>query len=448
MYKILVVDDEPHVVSAIFELLTDQRIYEIEVYKAYSAFEAIAYLDEMRMDIVISDIRMPQKSGLELMEYIRARWVETRIIFLSGYDEFEYIYSAIAKEGVSYILKTEDDDVLLAAVEQAIQAIDQRNQAMLAVDLQESLLRLLRYRDVVTDYVTQHLPYAQFREKMLEIVPEAALQTNVMMMAARLDTLLDSRFDLYARIEHIVTASLDSRIIFLQADFNERVLLWLVQSTGAAPLSEEKLVAQLRNASDRIIDDCSRYWNITASFVITKRAVLWQSIPDEFDHLIKKTGLISNLETGRVVVFDQNDPNSSADVSLPICSAQGEIKPGERQLGKPSLIHAIENYIDCNIAGDLSLTAIGDALHYNASYLSRRFKQLTDGNLLDFIVEKRLEKAVYLLEQGGEPIYCVSRSVGFDNPAYFAKVFRKVHGVPPLEYREKSMQIRDSLGHM
>ena len=68
------------------------------------------------------------------------------------------------------------------------------------------------------------------------------------------------------------------------------------------------------------------------------------------------------------------------------------------------------------------------------------FKQLTGGNLLNFILEKRLERAVRMLSRGSEPIYVVGRSVGFDSPAYFAKVFRRTYGATPQEYREKNMR--------
>ncbi len=440
MYKVMVVDDEPHVVNAIFELLSEQNAHEIEVYKAYSALEAIACLERLRMDIVISDIRMPRMSGLELMEYIRAYWTDTRIIFLTGYDEFDYVYSAIAKEGVSYILKTEDDDVLLAAVEQAVQAINQRNQAILTTNLQRSLLRLLQYRDIVAGYAAQRLPYAQLTEKLASVAPSVRLQADVALMAARLDAPQDSRFHLYAGIEHIMADSLCNRVFFLQADASESIVLWLAQSTGEREaLSQEELVAQLRSASDRIIDACCQHWDVPVSFAIARRSVSWQDVPRELDVLIKNTGLNAGLETGRVVLYDPNDPQTCPG-SFPTQPWDDAAQSREPQHRKSGLISSIESYIECNIAGDLSLTAISEALHYNPSYLSRMFKQLTGGNLLSFIVEKRLERAVRMLSQGSEPIYVVGRSVGFDSPAYFAKVFRRTYGSTPQEYREKNMR--------
>jgi two-component system response regulator YesN len=102
------------------------------------------------------------------------------------------------------------------------------------------------------------------------------------------------------------------------------------------------------------------------------------------------------------------------------------------------VISAVKRYADDNLGGDLSLTAISRELHYNPSYISRLFKQETGFNLLVYINEQRLKKALDLLKSSPEPVYAVAKSVGFDNPAYFAKVFKNAYGLTPQEYRDGS----------
>lgn len=75
------------------------------------------------MDIVLTDIRMPEMDGLQLLDVIYRRWPQCKVIFLTGYNEFEYVYKAIQHQGVSYILKTEDNDKVISVVENAIEEI-------------------------------------------------------------------------------------------------------------------------------------------------------------------------------------------------------------------------------------------------------------------------------------------------------------------------------------
>jgi len=123
MYRLLIVDDEEIIVNGLYEIFNNLKHLDLDVYKAYSGEEAIEWLNRTRIDIVLTDIRMPEIDGLQLMEKIFARWPQCKVIFLTGYNEFEYVYKAIQRNGVSYILKTEDNDKVIEAVENAIREI-------------------------------------------------------------------------------------------------------------------------------------------------------------------------------------------------------------------------------------------------------------------------------------------------------------------------------------
>jgi len=123
LYRLLIVDDEDIIVNGLHEIFSCMKNLDLDVYKAYSGEEAIEWLHRTRIDIVITDIRMPGIDGMQLLEEIRKNWPGCRVIFLSGYDEFTYVYRAIQHSGVSYILKTEDHDKVIEAVENAVREI-------------------------------------------------------------------------------------------------------------------------------------------------------------------------------------------------------------------------------------------------------------------------------------------------------------------------------------
>ena len=105
MYRILVIDDEPIIADGLYELFAQDETFALEVHKVYSAPDALKLLDRLRIDIVLSDIKMPGMNGLELLTQIHRRWPFCHVIFLSGYSDFEYVQKAMQLGADSYILK-------------------------------------------------------------------------------------------------------------------------------------------------------------------------------------------------------------------------------------------------------------------------------------------------------------------------------------------------------
>mgnify|MGYP000859673649 FL=1 len=124
MFRLLIVDDEPGIVDGLYQLFRQNENFELDIYKAYSGEEALSYLKSTRVDIVLTDICMPGLDGMKLLDEISSHWPSCKVIFLTGYDEFEYAYKAI-KTDVGYVLKTEEDEVIFEAVKKAIMKIEE-----------------------------------------------------------------------------------------------------------------------------------------------------------------------------------------------------------------------------------------------------------------------------------------------------------------------------------
>ncbi|GIP38038.1 hypothetical protein J31TS4_13180 [Paenibacillus sp. J31TS4] len=123
MLSLLIVDDELHVVERLSELLPWEEIGIGRVFKALSGGEALAILETETIDIVITDIRMPGMSGLELVSTIRDRWKMTKCILLSGHAEFGYAQEAIQHGTADYLLKPVSDEELLATVARQVEQL-------------------------------------------------------------------------------------------------------------------------------------------------------------------------------------------------------------------------------------------------------------------------------------------------------------------------------------
>lgn len=88
------------------------------------------------------------------------------------------------------------------------------------------------------------------------------------------------------------------------------------------------------------------------------------------------------------------------------------------------------NYSDPN----LTLKTLSDYLHVNPSYLSRIIKQKTGTSCIDFLTSLRVSNAIKLMETGEQYVNDIGRRVGFMDPYYFSKVFKKYAHISPKDY--------------
>lgn len=127
MYHILLVDDETISLDGMYQVLS-RTFKECMFYRALSRKEAIARLESTRIDIAVVDINMPGISGLELQKVIVERWPGCGVIFLTGYDNFDYVRQAIRMGGTDYILKLEGDRVVIEAISKRLQLLEKEEQ--------------------------------------------------------------------------------------------------------------------------------------------------------------------------------------------------------------------------------------------------------------------------------------------------------------------------------
>lgn len=98
------------------------------------------------------------------------------------------------------------------------------------------------------------------------------------------------------------------------------------------------------------------------------------------------------------------------------------------------IVEAAKEYVRENYGEKLTLAAIASKIGISQGYLSSVFKKQTGGNLNDYINQMKIEKAKELLEKHEYMMYEISDMLGFENPYYFSKVFKKLTGITPSEY--------------
>lgn len=114
--RIIIVDDHEIVRLGLKSLLDQYPQYEV-VSEAKNAKEALAQVETHKPDIVLMDIRLPGKSGIDACEEIKQNFPEVKVIMLTSYAEDEMLFSAIKAGASGYVLKQIDSSGLAKSIE-------------------------------------------------------------------------------------------------------------------------------------------------------------------------------------------------------------------------------------------------------------------------------------------------------------------------------------------
>lgn len=114
--RIIIVDDHEIVRLGLKSLLDQYPQYEV-VSEAKNAKEAIMQVETYKPDIVLMDIRLPGKSGIDACEEIKQNYPDVKVIMLTSYAEDEMLFSAIKAGASGYILKQIDSSGLAKSIE-------------------------------------------------------------------------------------------------------------------------------------------------------------------------------------------------------------------------------------------------------------------------------------------------------------------------------------------
>lgn len=221
---IIVVDDEPISADDMSDVIRDEfsRDMNVDVRTAYNARSVLRMAEEIPCDILISDIQMPGMSGLEMVKQLRERFPDIRVLFLTGFDDFSYAYEAFRQNAVQYILKTEGDETVLAAIRKEISRIREN----------EKILE--RISDAENRY-TQMLP-AYRRQLVMQLM-------------------LNQKGDLDELEEEILAGNLYLVFAQLQGNYNRHVRTQIIAATAVSQIAVSSFGRELSWTEYYLFDD-------------------------------------------------------------------------------------------------------------------------------------------------------------------------------------------------
>lgn len=288
MQTILIVDDEPNIVEGLASQLQQSYGDRAIVLRAYSGTHALSILRENQVDVILSDICMPDLDGLALLEETESLWPRAHFVFLSGYDDFQYIHRA-SKSPLyrGYLLKMEGDEVVLQKVDQEIRLCEEEARAELEqeearrqVERMQAFLQRAALESVLRGGSSWEQTLARFPHSFfgVDVNAPVILALGKVRQRAVSDTL-----DTLLKIDRLLALRL-TRFRFISLLPEEGVLVWLMQRGDVLePSDVSYLYALLESIQQRLAETESAH----VSFVVGSAC--------SFSEVAEKYGLVKRI---------------------------------------------------------------------------------------------------------------------------------------------------------
>jgi YesN/AraC family two-component response regulator len=155
MYKLIIVDDETVIREGLCNYFPWFQLgFEIAA-QFENGLQALEYLNDNPIDVMLCDIKMPYMSGLELVKELYARKVKVKVLLLSGYRDFEYAREALAYGVRDYLVKPTKYEELIKVFTKVKEELDRENSN--TEDLSENVIGSGKYNEKIITKVKQFL---------------------------------------------------------------------------------------------------------------------------------------------------------------------------------------------------------------------------------------------------------------------------------------------------
>lgn len=289
MKQLLIVDDEHHIVNWLADLFEGLHL-DLSIYTAYNGEDALQLLRNIKIDIVLLDIRMPGMNGIEVSENILADWPGCHIIFLTGYNQFDYIYYANKHKQIDYLLKTECDEEIIRAVTNAIEAIDneqkQREMSIQATSKEQLINHLFQRKYLRKLFMEGSLiesnAYTTIPDSPLRIdQPVLLLYGKIYSPAA--DSYYDQFYEMISRSIQVMEQVLYHKFHYAMLDYDESTVVWFLQPTAEfTERNSQSPLQYIKECFDDIISFYKRNSSCEIMLLLYHEEVAWKDVHNAF----------------------------------------------------------------------------------------------------------------------------------------------------------------------
>lgn len=406
MLKILIVDDE-QVVRVYLQSIVNWEQYDCQVVTTCgNGIEALEVMAQQPIDLILTDLEMPKMNGLQLIEEIRSRGYQTKVIVLSNHSDYDLSREVMKLGALDYYVKTNVKEAdIISMIELVSEEVKKQ---LLQKDALEEEKRLkidnfkIERKTFLTTVLTGDVYYNEL-ELSQYVKMYHLFEPRLSLYQLRFQQPIELRQFLY--VDAIIAEEFqkyDHDVVHLT---QEKILVALYERT----IVEEQV---LMDHWIRIVKNIKNY--LRAELQASKQLLI-----DSTEKLISCTKLFQNDVPG--------------DVS-PVIADE------ELSHYRPE-IQSILNYIHEHYDERITLQDLSAFACLNEAYLSRLFKMETKKTINSYINELRIYKAKELLKSPNIMVKEVAQLVGIKDQLYFNRVFKKFCGENPTDYQHRVKKI-------
>lgn len=459
MIKVLLADDENRILQFLQSSIHWNELNLELIGTANDGKTAVALATKYHADIVITDIRMPEISGLALCKHLKEINPDIQIILISGYAEFSYAREALQLGAIGYCLKPIDTEELITLLHTAIKKIKKERivNADILLDYIETQ-NSIEIRHTLKELGLGRGPYyiaassgmsnahaklgADFycrlgKHKYLYFSSSPFLRDEAVKLIsfsqknAGIGLYSDPvpAEELRSAVETVIIFSyqyfLAGRSLLCEHAISDSLTTEMLSRLHTALQSKQKLyefIFQLLQADLSMLFNISsafQFYNIIyANNMIQPSEKMTEHYLYSFEQFVHEYGSFHYALKEILNTLAEEDPHSE---DLSFASSGTFLK--------------ILKYINTNYNKDISLKLLSDTFHLNASYISTLIKNETNMTYSQYVTKLRIEKATSLLQTTDMSLTEISESIGFNDYFYFIKKYKKETGITPGSFR-------------
>jgi two-component system response regulator YesN len=522
MYNVLIVDDEPIIRNGIKAFIDWEKEGMRAEADCANGVEALAAMESRPADILITDIKMPLMSGIQLMQRALQLYPRLKVIMVSSYSDFEFAREGLKLGAVDYLLKpTLEAEELMSVLKRCTAMLEEENKK------QSELTRYhvdSVYRDrKKLEHAFKRMMVQEHQEESSNSWAPAWMGRNLLcafVMLDRAEELRETYGNLHAQLlleelqesfyrhidEGIGLLASETGLFVVLPDYegNAEALIcsWKSKVKDELAISISLGISALNGISEirqgfvcsrtacqrrffeglggiysaNVQQQCEPGGKVNAipapawtelaeqirgrmpiSTVMEKMVERWkQSHPDSEQVKQEACSLLTEVyqiygDTGTFLPerLDLVRHAESLDQLDSILTRQleelGRLKTSmvaDKGHGGQLITKALE-YMAGHFKEDLTLQSTADAVHISKSYFSLLFKKQTGHNFIDYLIDLRIREAKRLLTVKDSRIYEVAEAAGFNDVKYFSKLFKKMTGLTPMEFREQGGKLNE-----
>ncbi len=378
---------------------------------------ALPLIRERRPETVVTDIRMPFMDGLQLCRILRETLPSTKVIILSGHDEFRYAQEAIQSGVTEYLLKPIVPQDLVAALRKVARQIDEEHQTTAHIEALQA--QMVSQRPLL-------------RERcLLDLVAGNSCSADFIKQAQGLEIDLLAPWYQVLVVQAVLHPSAPQTPLYAVGQQIDAVLAEIIGETGAVVsfrqgLKETILILKgetpghLARQAQSLRDGIQRR--------VTQRTGCRAAIG--IGEATDRLGTIARSFAQALAQISASERPTLAEAPAPVADHPLE------QCHSAALVAKARSYIDAHYADpDISLSQVAAQVVLSPTYFSGVFGREVGATFIEYLTSVRIHKASELLRSTSLTSSEIAYRIGYQNPRYFYSVFRKVVGQPPNEFR-------------